>query len=93
MDFLECFLKETMRFYCPAPSGFGRVALKDHYLEDIFIKKGDLVRTEPMVNYFNPEYFENPLEFSPERWQKDHKYKQDPFIFIPFAAGPRNCIG
>jgi len=37
----------------------------------------------------NPEFFEKPDEFIPERFLKDNK----PFAFIPFSAGGRNCVG
>lgn len=39
----------------------------------------------------NPEYFENPEEFIPERWLKESKYPT--YAFTPFSAGPRNCLG
>lgn len=39
----------------------------------------------------NPEVFEKPLEFIPERFDSlEHK---NPFSWLAFSAGPRNCIG
>ncbi|KAF2351404.1 Cytochrome P450 [Trinorchestia longiramus] len=40
------------------------------------------------------EYFERPLEFLPERWQRDRPHGQiHPFASLPFSHGTRMCIG
>ena len=42
----------------------------------------------------DPDYFQNPTEFRPERFQdKEELSRMNPYAFIPFSAGPRNCIG
>ena len=92
MDFTHAVLKETMRFYTPAPGTFSRTAMADHKLLDLEIKKGMSVRPNPLYNYFNPKYFEHPEKFLPERWL-DKSSVLDSFVYIPFSAGPRNCIG
>lgn len=40
----------------------------------------------------NPKLFKNPEEFNPERFDDDSD-KQHTFSYVPFSAGPRNCIG
>jgi len=39
--------------------------------------------------HHNPDVWENPLTFDPDRFSKDNDAKMDSFAFIPFAAGPR----
>jgi cytochrome P450 len=40
------------------------------------------------------KYWENPLEMKPERWLDQAKVDaMHPYLFIPFQAGPRICLG
>jgi len=43
IDYLTNVIKETLRFHTPAVGLFPREALKDLYIDDLFIKKGELV--------------------------------------------------
>ena len=38
--YLDCVIKETLRLHTPASAVFPRIALKDHKLHDIYVKKG-----------------------------------------------------
>lgn len=42
----------------------------------------------------NPDIFPDPLKFWPERFDIEKTNEiMNPFAYIPFSAGPRNCIG
>jgi len=92
MDELHNVLKETLRMYTPAPMTFFRVALADHKIGELEIKKGTWVR--PLfISVFNDDrHFTKPEQFDPSRW-RDNTGKLDTYAFTPFSAGPRNCIG
>jgi len=92
MDAIHCVLKETLRFYNPAPFLFFRNVKEDHKLHDLDVKKGTFLTCDLFSLFFNEKYFSHAEEFDASRWKKTDT-KLDPFAFIPFSAGPRNCIG
>ena len=95
MDELHCLLKETLRVYHPAPVTFDRTAIVNHKLGNLEVKKGTWVKPDFFAVCFNEDYYEEPEKFNPDRWKNDtqNSQKRDPYTFIPFSGGPRNCIG
>lgn len=55
------------------------------------IGDGILIPTFEIQN--DPKYFANPEKFNPERFSEENKDKIEPFTYLPFGDGPRNCIG
>ncbi len=41
----------------------------------------------------HPRYWREPDAFRPERFAPDHDAERPRFAYMPFAAGPRHCIG
>jgi len=86
-------LKESLRLYPPIPI-VSRKLDQDVEIEGYTLKKGINVTVRPWVVHHNPAVWSFPDEFRPERFLGDKPENADePFAFIPFSAGPRNCIG
>jgi cytochrome P450 len=92
LRYLDLCMKETLRLW-PAFSRIARVTVEDTYLEHIFLPKGTKVYLPTYSIHRDPENYENPEDFIPERFLPENKYKIKAGSYIPFADGPRNCIG
>mmetsp|Transcript_146809 Transcript_146809/g.208076 ORF Transcript_146809/g.208076 Transcript_146809/m.208076 type:complete len:145 (+) Transcript_146809:1146-1580(+) len=92
MEFLNAMIKETLRFSSPVAGVFPRIALEDHELDGLKVKKGTLIGLSLLGVGYDPDNYEDPFNFNPNRWVGTNPIK-DPFQFIPFSSGNRNCIG
>lgn len=83
-------IKETMRLYPPAPV-IGRMAQHDVELASYTIPAGTLVVCSIYGIHHRADLWEEPDAFRPERFAADREIP--PGAYIPFAMGPRICIG
>lgn len=92
LDYTEKVIKESLRLYSSVHS-FSRVALEDHEIGGYRVPKDMTIIISSYVTHRLPQYWENPHEFDPSRFDKDRLVGRSRFSYIPFAAGHRNCIG
>ena len=52
-----------------------------------------LVISSQWILHRDSSYFEDPLEFRPERWSAELESKLPKFAYFPFGGGMRGCIG
>ncbi|KAF7850109.1 hypothetical protein BT93_L5855 [Corymbia citriodora subsp. variegata] len=94
MPFLQAVVKETLRLHPPLPLLLPRNALKETNFMGFHITKD----TQVFVNVWgigrDPNAWEDPLAFKPERFLGSKiDYKGQNFELIPFGSGRRMCVG
>ncbi|XP_019368161.1 PREDICTED: cytochrome P450 3A1-like [Gavialis gangeticus] len=92
MEYLDMVVNETLRLFPPG-GRIERVCKETTEINGVTIPKGTLTVIPSYVLHRDPEHWPEPEEFRPERFSKENRDSMDPYIFLPFGAGPRNCIG
>ncbi|XP_071830914.1 cytochrome P450 3A24-like [Apostichopus japonicus] len=93
MEYLDCFVRESLRLFPPI-SVLDRINDKsDIVIKDLLIPKGFRIFVPVYAIHHDPEIWEDPEEFQPERFNKENRGKIHPASWLPFGDGPRNCIG
>uniref|UniRef100_A0A9L0IQN6 Docosahexaenoic acid omega-hydroxylase CYP4F3-like n=1 Tax=Equus asinus TaxID=9793 RepID=A0A9L0IQN6_EQUAS len=57
------------------------------------IPKGIICLISIFGTHHNPSVWPNPEVYDPFRFDPENTKERSPLAFIPFSAGPRNCIG
>ncbi|XP_062068831.1 cytochrome P450 4V2 isoform X1 [Lepus europaeus] len=92
LKYLECVIKETLRLFPSVPL-FARSLSDDCEVAGFRVVKGTQAVIVPYALHRDPKYFPNPEEFRPERFFPENAQGRHPYAYVPFSAGPRNCIG
>jgi cytochrome P450 len=92
LPYMRMVIDEAMRLYPPA-WGFSRQALADDQLGGFRLPRGWLAFVIPYVLHRLPAFWEDPEAFDPERFSPERSADRSKFVYIPFGAGPRQCIG
>ncbi|PWA72875.1 cytochrome P450 [Artemisia annua] len=94
LDYLKAVIKETLRLYPVAPLLVPRETIDECALNGYEIPKKTLVYVNVWAIGRDPEFWEKPEDFEPERFMGSSiDYKGSDFEFIPFGSGRRGCPG
>jgi cytochrome P450 len=85
-------LREALRL-CPPAAGIARLATRDIAVAGYRVEAGTLMAVGIYALHRDPALWPRPSVFDPDRFSPEASKTRDRWQFIPFAAGPRPCIG
>ena len=92
LPYTAAVIAELMRLLPPVYA-IGREAIGDLELGGYRVRRGYTVLMSQWVNHRDPEYFPEPEQFRPERWENGLAKRLPKFAYYPFGGGQRMCIG
>lgn len=90
--YLGAVIKETLRLYAPLPSYQPRSMAAASTVDGYEIPAHTTVGISPYSMHRNPDVFEDPLRFDPDRWLGPGAAEMNRW-FWAFSSGGRMCIG
>ncbi|KAF8794483.1 Cytochrome P450 3A21 like protein [Argiope bruennichi] len=94
MKVLDAIVSEILRMY-PVAILTERTASEDYELGNtgIKIEKGIRIAIPIYRMHYHPDLFQDPETFNPNRFMDPSETRHHPYSYLPFGAGPRNCLG
>lgn len=93
LNYTKWVIEEAMRLYPPVWTIF-REPTEDVEVGGYTIPEGSVVSMPQWIVHRDERWYDNPLEFRPERWDESTTSLDRPeYAHYPFGGGPRHCIG
>lgn len=93
LPYMDKFVKETQRLH-NASFQPGRTSKTDVVLPGGYRLPPDSVIVPALYAiHTNPKIWRDPFRFDPDRWDTDEVKNRHRCAYVPFATGPRGCIG
>ncbi|XP_064630991.1 cytochrome P450 3A9-like isoform X2 [Lineus longissimus] len=95
MPYLDMVICEVLRKYPLASPVISRMCTESCSVDGIHVPKDMVVSADVWSIHYDPEIWGpvDPEKFHPERFTPEKKATRHPLAWMPFGAGPRNCVG
>ena len=92
LRYTEAVILEALRLYPPAYA-LSREAITSTTVAGRALPKGGIAFISIWATHRRPDLFDAPSTFRPERWLDGLARRLPRGAYLPFAEGPRKCIG
>jgi cytochrome P450 len=92
MIFTGMVLDESLRLFPPAWT-LGRRAIGDDEIDGYHIPANTVIAICIYTLHRHPGFWDQSDVFDPERFSLQNSKGRNKYAYIPFGAGPRQCIG
>ncbi|KAJ0508987.1 putative isoflavone 2'-hydroxylase [Helianthus annuus] len=90
LPYIQCIVNETLRLFPAAPLLVPHESSEDCTIGGYDVARGTIVLVNALAIHRDPNVWDDPLSFKPERFEKMGK---EGYRFIPFGMGRRQCPG
>ncbi|HEX6873803.1 MAG TPA: cytochrome P450 [Micromonosporaceae bacterium] len=92
LTYTTMVVEEVMRLYPPVWL-LPRLAQGEDEVGGYHVPAGADVVILPYTMHRHPDFWEAPNRFDPERFNPNQAAARRSYVYIPFGAGPRFCVG
>lgn len=92
LPYTRAVIDEVLRIYPPVWL-ITRRSLAPDRLDDVAVPQGALLILSPWLVHRDPARWDRPEQFRPERFLSERGAAARALAYLPFGAGPRQCIG
>jgi cytochrome P450 len=92
LPYVGMVLDESLRLF-PTAWTLGRRAIGEDEIGGYHVPANTVIAICTYTMHRHPHFWDNPNTFDPERFSPENIKKHAKYAYIPFGAGPRQCIG
>ncbi|XP_070563806.1 leukotriene-B4 omega-hydroxylase 3-like [Ptychodera flava] len=94
LTYLTMCIKESLRLYPAVPVTARRLERPLKFPDlDVTVPAGQIIAINILGLHHNTSVWPDPYTYDPERFSLENSKDRRSHSYLPFSAGPRNCIG